>query len=231
MLVAATPATARQVLVLNNPTDPPLTNDVGSGFLDRVVGEAFRRSGVELRLVKLPAERGLRNANAGIEDGDLSRIAGLERAYPNLVRVPEKLLDMHFSAFSRRIAVRTDSWVALKPYSVGIIKGWKIFEENLRGITAPTDADNAEQLFTLLEKDRVDVVLYARWMGLALIERRKIVDARLLVPSLATREMFIYVHKKHAALVLKIAAALRALKADGSYQRIYDQTLAPLAVH
>lgn len=37
---------------------------------------------VKLRLVKLPAERALLNANAGIEDGDLARIAGLETHIP-----------------------------------------------------------------------------------------------------------------------------------------------------
>ena len=32
--------------------------------------------------------------------------------------------------------------------------------------------------------------------------------------------MFLYLHRKHAALVPKLAAALRQMKADGSHQRI-----------
>ena len=65
-------------------------------------GRGVLALGVELRLVKLPAERGLINANAGIEDGDLARITGLEKQYPNLVRVPEKLVDLDFTAFSKQ---------------------------------------------------------------------------------------------------------------------------------
>src|SRR3989344_512852 len=78
------------VLVLNNPMAPPLTNTQGTGFIDQLLQEIARRAGVRVRLVVLPAERGLINANAGIEDGDLNRIAGLEHTYPNLMRVPEK---------------------------------------------------------------------------------------------------------------------------------------------
>ena len=93
------------MLVLNDTNEPPFTTPDGQGFLDAVAGEAFRRAGVKLRLVKLPAERGLINANAGTEDGDLTRIAGLDTQYPNLVRVPEKLIDYEFTAFSKNAAL------------------------------------------------------------------------------------------------------------------------------
>ena len=49
--------------------------------------------------------------------------------------------------------------------------------------------------------------------------------AHLIQPPLAQREMFMYLHKKHKALVNKAAQALSSMKRDGSYQRIFDQTL------
>ena len=78
-----------RVLVLNDINEPPYTNTERTGFLDIIATEAFRRAGLELRLVKLPAERALLLANNGIEDGDLTRIPGLETQYPNLIRVPQ----------------------------------------------------------------------------------------------------------------------------------------------
>ncbi len=218
----------RDVLVLNTPTAPPLTRKDGTGFIDRVAGEAFRRCGIELKQVRLPAERALRNANAGIDDGDLVRIAGMEKIYPNLVRVPERIMEMHFTAFSRHRDIRTDSWSGLRSYRVGIIKGWKIYERSLRGIAVPTLVDDADQLFNLLERDRVDVVLYARWLGEQQLRDRGLKDGRALEPPLAIRDMFIYLHKKHAGLVDKLAAALRSVKADGTYQRAYNETVGPL---
>ncbi len=215
-----------QVLVLNDTNDPPFTTADRSGFLDVVAGEAFRRVGVELRLVKLPAERGLINANAGIEDGDMVRIAGLEKQYPNLIRVPEKLVDWEFMAFSKDASIPSN-WAAIRQRSVGHIKGWKIFEQNLAGAERVITADDPAQLFRLLELDRIEVAVYVRWMGLAIIKQLGLKDVRPLVPPLATREMFIYLHKRHADLVPRLADALRALKREGYYQRAYREKLLP----
>lgn len=148
-------AAGKPVLVLNDTNDPPFTTADRNGFLDIIAGEAFRRVGVELRLVKLPPERGLINANAGIEDGDLTRIAGLEKHYPNLIRVPEKLVDWEFMAFSKNASISPD-WPVLRQHSVGHIKGWKIYEQNLATAGQVTTADDAEQLFRLLDLERIE---------------------------------------------------------------------------
>lgn len=209
-------------LTLNDVNDAPFTRADGSGFLDVVAGEAFRRAGVTLRLVKLPAERALLNANAGIEDGDLSRIAGLEAQYLNLIKVPEKLIDWEFSAFSmdRTIRTRLD---AIRTHSIAHIKGWKIYEQMMAGAPAVTTAEDSAQLFRLLALKRVEVVLYTRWMGLAKIREQGLSGVVALEPPLATREMFIYLHKRHADLVPKIAAALRDLKKEGFYERQFRE--------
>ncbi len=81
----------------------------------------------------------------------------------------------------------------------------------------------------MLEKDRVDLVLYSRWRGLARIKNHKLSGVRVLTPPLVTKEMFMYLHKKHEPLVPKIAAALRAIKAEGTYQRLFQEKVAPLA--
>lgn len=228
LLLALSGAVAadRPVLVLNDTNEPPFTTADRDGFLDMVAGEAFRRAGVELRLVKLPAERGLIDANAGIEDGELTRIAGLEKQYPNLVRVPEKLVDWEFSAFSKDASIAS-SWKAIRQRSVGHIKGWKIYEQNLAGAERVTTADDPEQLFRLLDLNRIEVALYERSLGAALARQQGLKGVRPLAPPLATREMFIYLHKRHASLAPRIADALRAMKREGFHQRAYNEKLKP----
>lgn len=217
-----------ETLVLNNATAPPLTNDDKTGLLDIIVGEAFRRSGLELSLIKLPAERGLKNANAGIDDGDLWRIAGLEKLYPNLVRVPEKVFDVNFVAFAYKPGatepgIEIDGWHSLKPHIVGLIKGWKILEKNVPAGTDVVYTGDAEQLFTLLEKRRIDIALYSRLMGLDIIRRRQMTGVTDLSPPLATREMFVYLHKSRSGLAPRIAEALAALKSEGLYDAEYKK--------
>jgi len=223
-------AANERTLVLNNPTEAPYTTKAGDGFFDIIAGEAFRRVGLRIKLVTLPAERGLINANAGIEDGDLSRIAGLEKIYPNLVRVPEKLMVMDFVSFARHATPTEASWGSLEHLSVGDIKGWKIFENNLLPSTPITTADDPEQLLTLLSKNRIDIALYDRWMGIALAKDMHLQNVRVVEPPLAKREMFIYLHQRHADKVPAIAAALRAIKAEGLYTKICREKFSPLAV-
>jgi polar amino acid transport system substrate-binding protein len=214
------------VLVLNDTNEPPFTTPEHTGFLDVIATEAFRRVGIELRLVKLPAERALLLANEGLQDGELARIAGLEKRYPNLVRVPEKLIDWEFAAFSKDASIPAN-YAAIRRHTVGLIRGWKIYEQKMAGATEITTADDPEQLFRLLDLGRIEVALYTRSMGLALIQKQGFRGIRPLEPPLAKRAMYIYLNKQHAELVPKLAEILRELKREGFYQRVYHNKLLP----
>lgn len=225
-LAMAAHAVELPVLVLNDTNEPPYTTPDHSGFLDIIATEAFHRAGFDLQLIKLPAERGLLNTNAGIEDGELTRIEGLEKIYTNLVRVPEKLLDWEFVAFSIN-RDSTTAWPQIRDSRVGYIRGWKIYEQHLSGAQYLSTADDAEQLFRLLSLDRIDVALYEKWLGQALLRHMGIHNAHPLGPPLATRGMYIYLHKRHRVAVPAIAAALRAIKSEGLYARTYQDKLRP----
>lgn len=206
-------------LVLNDANSAPFTNEAGTGLVDVVAREAFRRAGLKLKLIRLPAERALLNANAGIDDGEVSRIAGMEKAYPNLIPVPEKLVDHHFVAFTRTAKLKHATWDSVAPFSIGYIRGYKIIESNLRPETKTTTANDAEQLLTMLDKGRVDIAIYRRWEGIALAEKMGIENIHIIEPSLAEKEIFIYLHKRHADKVPKIAAALREIRREGMFAR------------
>lgn len=204
---------------------PPLSNDDQTGFCDLVLTEAFRRIGHRIEIVNLPAERSLLNADSGLTDGDFVRIPGLERVYPNLVKVPEKIIDFEFVAFARNPKLRTDSWTALKPYDVGIVRGWKILEENASAAHSLLRTDDQRQLFNLLQNDRADVVIYSRFEGHALLGTMGIEGVKALEPPLAKREMYLYLNVIHRKVVLPLAEALRAMKADNTYQALREQAL------
>lgn len=220
-------AYADNVVVLNTTGKAPLNTVDQDGFMDRVAAEALRRIGYRLRTVHLPAERGLANSNAGIEDGEMARIAGLQHQYPNLLQVPEKIMSWEFNAFSARSVHFTGQWRDLEPYTVAYINGWKILEVNVPVTVESTRVKHPRQLFSLINKQRTDIIIYERWGGLNMA-REQDMDIQLLMPPLAVRDMFIYLHKQHAALVKPLAAALAEMKRDGSYQQIYNETLLPL---
>jgi polar amino acid transport system substrate-binding protein len=192
--------------------------------LEALSQEAFSRAGVNFKLVSLPSERSLFAANEGEVDGEGLRIAGLASQYPNLVQVPERYIGISFVAFGKDASVKMDKgWESLKPHSVAFITGWKLFEANAANARTVNRVDKAEQMFRMLEGDRVDLALYTRADGLALVKSLGLEGkVSVLSPSLKDVDMYLYLHKKHEALAPKLAQALRAMKADGSYQRIMN---------
>jgi len=218
--------TSNPLLVINNTNAPPFTTSTQNGFLDIVVTEALRRVGARLELIKQPAERALLNADSGRIDGDLTRIKGLETLYPNLIRVPEKLVDWEFVAFARNPQASAE-WPYIRKQQTGHITGWKIYEKAMHGADSVISATTPEQLFYLLEKDRIDIALHARWMGHGYIQQLGLQGIVELSPPLAKKEMFIYLNKRHAALADEIAKALRELKREGFYQKHWEEIIGP----
>lgn len=207
---------------------PPLTASPGHpGFVDELARAAFKRIGVEVEVMAVPVERSMINANSGIDDGDVFRAAGIERDYPNLLRVPEKVLDNEFVAYTKRTDISIRNWADLQPYVVAYATGWRIFDLNVKGVKEITTTSSIVDLLPLLEKGRADVILLDRWQGQRLIQQGGY-RFRLEEPPLARIPMFIYLNKKHAALVPKLAQALADMKADGSYQKLFDLTLKPM---
>lgn len=224
-LAAVSGIAQSQTLVLNDAGGPPFTTTDGNGFLDIIAGKAFKEVGLTMKLIRTPPERALLNANAGIDDGELVRIKGINNTYTNLVRVPEKLIDWTFVALTRNPDIVVRDWNDLRKYNIGFIRGWKILENNTKRHQKVSIVRSPKELFAMLDKDRIDIALYAKWMGLEIIKKNNIQGVRVLEPPLAMREMYIYLNKKHSAYVNNIANALKKMKESGEYKKLFDQKI------
>ena len=219
---------AQPDLVLNVVGQPPLSTPVQDGFMDDVGREALKRIGYQLVINRLPAERALRSANSGLIDGEMNRVQGIDRIYSNLIRVPEKIMDWEFFVFSKKQINLEKGWQSLEDKNVAFIRGWKILENNVPKSAAITKTKNSQQLFTLLEKDRADFIIYEHWGGEYTINKLQLDNVILQEPALVKKEVFMYLHKKHAALVPKLTQALSEMKKDGSYQELVNKHLTVL---
>jgi polar amino acid transport system substrate-binding protein len=75
-------------------------------------------------------------------------------------------------------------------------------------------------MFRMLDSGRIDLALYTRADGIALIRSLGLSSIAPLSPPLKDVDMYLYLNKKHEALVPQIAQALREMKADGTYNKI-----------
>jgi len=225
-------ALSQHTIVLNTAFGPPSSNESQTGFADQVVGEALRRIGYQLETVRMPAERALINANRGIDDGELARVGGLQKKYPNLIQVPESYMFIDMVLFSKKYpSFVVQNWESVKSHSLAIISGWKIMEKNFSKLGNNVEiikTDNAHQSFTLLRKDRVDFIAYSNWSGLAYLKEHNITDIKLLEPPLASPNFYVYLHKKHKEIVPKLSAELKKMKEDGTINLLFNEILTPL---
>ncbi|GAB6051268.1 hypothetical protein JCM17960_00880 [Magnetospira thiophila] len=223
-----TPVSASETLILNTGIRDPFTTGEQNGFIDRLIQQAFLRMGKEATVsVYQKSAKALENANLGIDDGAALRIKGLEETYPNLVRVPEKLMDNQFVIYGLNKPVTAQNWADLDGLNIAYIKGWQVFQNNLKDHKTTTLARNPQHLFDLLISGQVDYILYERWQGLWRARQFGITLTTNPQPLVET-EMFVYMHKKHRATIEPLAQALAKMKQDGTYQAIFDQTLGRL---
>lgn len=224
MLLLPSMGMADDVLRVNTSIKPPFSTKSETGFFDLIIKDLARRLDRRIELVRLPPERALVSVNQGISDMELPRIAGMEKQYPNLVMVDEKLIDYMFVAFSRnRLAVA--SWDDLEDKRVGYLLGWKIFENSVPNPHLATKLRKPVQLFRMLNQGRIDVALYERYAGWNIIESDGLKGIEECPRPLAHKPMYIYLHSDKAGLAPDIAKCLRQMKEDGTYKKIMDETL------
>ncbi|MBU0730924.1 MAG: transporter substrate-binding domain-containing protein [Proteobacteria bacterium] len=216
-------ASAQEVLVLNTCHMPPYHLDDQTGISDQLLHQLFSRVGLKIFIQSLPPERALINANMGLAAGDAGRVAGIEKNFPNLIRVPELLETGKLVAFSKNFTFSTDSWASLNPYNVAHINGHKGVEAYIDNPKSLLVVKDMKLLFELLAKDRTDIVVCELLAGLSMIKQLNLRNIRVLEPPLATIDTYLYLHKDHAALVPQLNTALQNMKQDGTYDQINSQ--------
>lgn len=222
-------ANALPPFVINSEVIEPFSSPDFQGFDDRIAREMYRRAGYDLQIKRLPAERGLIMADQGVHDGILSRVSGvLQARYPNLLELDEATFQRDFVAFSKNPNLPIKHWDDLKHYHVGLITGWKILENNITQSQSLTKVKGVPQLFRLVMEDRVDVIIFARYSGLQKIKDFGYQGLAITGEPLASKNMAYYVHRNHQALLPRLNAALREIKADGTWQTVYDETIGRL---
>jgi len=214
---------AETKLTLNSGTAEPFITADGGGFYGVLVKEIFSRLDIDAKVLRLPSSRSLINANKGIDAGVIARTKGIEKKFKNLIRVPSPIVRFKFVAYSLDKKIKVANWESFKPYSVGMIRGWILYENNVKArkiskVTGP------EQLFKLLMNRRSDLILFEYYRG-SWWNKHLNAQAHLIGSPIAEKNMFLYMNKKHADLVPKITKVLEELKLDGTYQRIKDETL------
>ncbi|MDM8539758.1 transporter substrate-binding domain-containing protein [Desulfococcaceae bacterium HSG9] len=195
----------------------------GSGILSEisvsVLEEAYHQLGIKISYKALPPYRALQMSNSGKMDGEMNRIAGLEKEFKNLIQVPVPINSVENVAFTKNLQFTIDGWESLRPYSLAIKRGIKIVERGTQGMKR-TVVPKSEQGFFMLNKGRVDIVINSRILGLITLNEMKLKNIRILEPPLIKIDLYHYLHKKHQHIAEPVTNILRKMEREGRIAEI-----------
>lgn len=190
-----------------------------------VVREAYSRIGYTAAFDRLPARRALEWANDGVTDGDLARIAGTEKQFPNLIRISIPVFRITALAFAVNDTRAISEWHDLKGLNIGIVRGIRYSEIGTRGME-PIPANDMTHLFKLLTLGRIDVAISVLDAGRIEIHRHY--PAAGIHPAgdpLFIAPLFHYVHIKNGHLVQKLEKVLEEMEAKGEIRTLRKRAL------
>jgi len=174
--------------------------------------QAYRRLGLRIEAVEVPAERGLRMSNEGSLDGEALRVEGLEQQYPNLIRIPVAVLATSVEAIAIDPSVRVSSWDDLRTYSLCIPHGIKAIELPTAGMKTYA-VNSVQQIIKMLQANhcQIGVIASATWADYEALDWAGIRSAG----RLGDFALYHYLNKRHAALVPRVTVVLEHMRAEG----------------
>ena len=219
-IILTTPLYGNEFFTINTADKPPYSTPSINGIYDQIILKLFNSLEIKVQINHLKSARSIENVNVGIDDAEYARIEGLCAQYKNIRMVNEKLIDFEFTAFSKNSAITITNWNTLKDYHIAFIRGWKIYENNADAFKSKILVSSEKDLFQLIEKDRVDIILYELLRGFDHIKKQNINDIFNLKAPLSVRGMYLYVNKKHEKMIPLLENGLRVMKKKGDYDTI-----------
>lgn len=191
-----------------------------------VLKEAYRRIDCTIEIKRYPEERALFLANNGTVDGDLFRLRkGVEKKYPNLLKVPVSVQTADIVVFTKDISFKVDGWESLRPYRICFDRAFCGIKGFLTEGTHTDTVKSLEQAFRILDAGRTDLVLNGRGPAWELVEQMGLEGIRVLEPSVAHLPSYHYLHIKNKALLAPLTESLRQMEKEKMIQRISIEEL------
>ncbi len=188
----------------------------------RVVLEtAYGELGIKISLTELPVKRALVFSNEGKTDGELHRMKGIEKKYPNLRWIPISVTRIKMSVFALK-EHQIKGMESLKPFKIGIRRGVVISDQLTKGYTR-IELDKYNQILKMIDAERIDVGLISLFTGIMEMKKLGLNHIKVLKPPVKVIPLYHYLHKKHDSLVPKIKHKLREMEAKGDIRAIWTR--------
>ncbi len=200
-----------------------------SKTISAILEKAYQKLGISISIKYLPGNRALYSSSTGAVDGELFRIAGIEKKYPELLRVIEPILELKTMAYTKNVKFTVQNWQSLAPYKLGFLRSFRKAELKTEGMDTYQD-DHLSNLFKLLDKGRIDLVIESQLGASVILQQNSFPNVTALSPPVDRFKIYHYLHTKNKRLLAPLSAILLKMRQSGEIQKIISTTLQKIAL-
>lgn len=188
--------------------------------------EAYRRIGISVTAQPYPPGRSVELANRGDVDAEAARVPDAMGDMSDLIAVPEPIGHGDTYVFTTGAPVPVDGWDSLRGLHLCVMVGDLITMKRTQSMPREIVHDAAAQ-FRMLAKGRCEAAISdgAAWL---LIDKEHLGRFRMMAKPVQSFPVYHYVNRRHADLIEPLAAAFRALHAEGFSQSLLAPYLAQI---
>lgn len=201
-----------------------LENMFNIDISQKIIEIAYQRIGIQVSIIKYPGLRALLHSNNGDTDGELHRVANINKKYPNLIIVPVQINVLDGMVYTKDTDFPVKGWDSLKPYRIGIRRGVLFSVKGTSGMNTFM-SDAYQDLFKVLNKQRIDIIIAGRVTGLKTIQDLNLNGIRAMEPPIESYPIYHYLHKKNRHIIPEITKVLQEMEKEGLIQKIRQEFL------
>ena len=182
----------------------------------KVLPEIYAKLGLTISITPMPGKRAQREAVSGHKDGEIMRIWTYGIENPTMIRVPTAYYQLETMAFVHKNSqINLASHSELLNHNLLKVRGVKHTDNITHGLKYVFNYDDTLSMMTALGESNNSVALTNTADGLYALKKLNIDYIKPLPPALATLDLYHYINPKNAALVPKIDAVIKSMKASG----------------
>jgi len=196
---------------------------------ESVVREAYNRMGISISIKQLPGRRAIAMANAGTFDGEVSRIANIEKKFTSLIPIKIPINFIEGMVLSKDNPIHIDNWESIKHYKIAIRRGVLFSKKGTEGMNVQV-LNNWKSMLRALDTGRADVIIMPRTVALKTLNDGKSPNVIINEPPIVILPLYHYLHKKRSSLIPQLESTLKKMQTDGTINRIINETRTKLTV-
>lgn len=219
--LCSTPCFAAKKLVLSG------IDIIRSEIVLKILREAYSNLGMEIEFKEYPILRSIHYAHTGSVDGEVFKVGGVDKKYPNLIKIPVPLDILELMVLTRKDSPLHATWPSLRSAGIGYFRGIFFIERQIEthNITNAKALETNEQLIKMVNFGRLEAGLIARITGVMLLQKNPANNVMLHKHPIATTPVYHYLNKKHADLVPRLTEILHRMKENGRMKEIRHEIL------